>query len=358
LLNKAAKEQQQQQQSQTQGTSGVDTSLVPGGTKSLSSSSSRVEDFRLAPPPQSNPRQQGSNGNGNGIGNKDRTSGNVNFETSSRINIFNHKDGGIMDDTYGNQLQQQRQNPLPPYWKSYDYGTGEAPNSYGQTIPQLQNPGPYGGNYGGSNNGQPYLYPQNFPGGYPQQMGPPFGDKNYNMNVLSQQQQSPYFYNPNNNMNGLRNANPIPDSSGLSSSQAGLAPQASALATAAPGVTTPSTTTSRPAGKPAETMTAKTPTSQKDLSAKAKSLETAREEQLIQSLLSKTATIPKHSEMVGEAPETVPGAGAVLAFIIGLGMSVIMVIMVGCRLRRVKLGSKRRGKNRLDPDYLVDGMYL
>ncbi|CAG7832656.1 unnamed protein product [Allacma fusca] len=50
------------------------------------------------------------------------------------------------------------------------------------------------------------------------------------------------------------------------------------------------------------------------------------------------------------------GPGAVLAFIMGLAMSIIMVVVVGCRLRRI--GTRRRGKNRLDPDYLVDGMYL
>lgn len=50
------------------------------------------------------------------------------------------------------------------------------------------------------------------------------------------------------------------------------------------------------------------------------------------------------------------GAGAVFIFILGLGMSIVMVLIVGCRLRRV--ARRQRGKNRLDPDYLVDGMYL
>ena len=50
------------------------------------------------------------------------------------------------------------------------------------------------------------------------------------------------------------------------------------------------------------------------------------------------------------------GPGAVLAFAAGLIMSISMAVMVGCRLRRI--GTRRRGKNRLDPDFLVDGMYL
>ena len=50
------------------------------------------------------------------------------------------------------------------------------------------------------------------------------------------------------------------------------------------------------------------------------------------------------------------GPGAVLAFVAGIIMSIAMVVMVGCRLRRI--GTRRRGKNRLDPDFLVDGMYL
>lgn len=39
-------------------------------------------------------------------------------------------------------------------------------------------------------------------------------------------------------------------------------------------------------------------------------------------------------------------------------MSILMVIILGCRFRHRKSGVRRRGKNRLDPDYLVDGMYL
>ena len=62
--------------------------------------------------------------------------------------------------------------------------------------------------------------------------------------------------------------------------------------------------------------------------------------------------------LTDELSEDSPGFGAILAFVMGLGMSVIMVIIVSCRLRRMKMGSRRRGKNRLDPDYLVDGMYL
>jgi len=52
----------------------------------------------------------------------------------------------------------------------------------------------------------------------------------------------------------------------------------------------------------------------------------------------------------------VAGAGAILAFIVGLGMSILMIVIVTCRLRRV--GNRRHRKNRLDADYLVDGMYL
>jgi len=52
------------------------------------------------------------------------------------------------------------------------------------------------------------------------------------------------------------------------------------------------------------------------------------------------------------------GSGAVFLLIVGLGMSAVMAVIVGCRIRRIGIGSRRRRKNRLDPDYLVDGMYL
>jgi len=53
------------------------------------------------------------------------------------------------------------------------------------------------------------------------------------------------------------------------------------------------------------------------------------------------------------------GPGAFILLIIGVAMSIVMAIVIGCRLRRISLGhGRRRRKNRLDSDYLVDGMYL
>lgn len=66
-------------------------------------------------------------------------------------------------------------------------------------------------------------------------------------------------------------------------------------------------------------------------------------------------------ENIAESDELSPhkaGPGAVFLFIVGLGMTAVMAVIVGCRLRRLGVGARRRRKNRLDPDYLVDGMYL
>lgn len=61
----------------------------------------------LQPPQQS---ESGSNYNSRNNGHGEK----INLETMSHPAgsnniIFSHKDGGIMEDTYGNQLQQQRQ---------------------------------------------------------------------------------------------------------------------------------------------------------------------------------------------------------------------------------------------------------
>jgi hypothetical protein len=52
------------------------------------------------------------------------------------------------------------------------------------------------------------------------------------------------------------------------------------------------------------------------------------------------------------------GPGAFILLILGVAMSIVMAIVIGCRLRRIGMGPRRRRKNRLDSDYLVDGMYL
>lgn len=65
--------------------------------------------------------------------------------------------------------------------------------------------------------------------------------------------------------------------------------------------------------------------------------------------------------LISDSDELSPhkaGPGAVFLFIVGLGMSVVLAVIVGCRLRRLGAGARRLRKNRLDPDYLVDGMYL
>ncbi len=67
-----------------------------------------------------------------------------NFNPSGKDdhNIFNHKDGGVMDQNYGGQLQQQKHPFLKP--GGYDYINGEQLPSFGGGYLQNSPSNPYG----------------------------------------------------------------------------------------------------------------------------------------------------------------------------------------------------------------------
>ncbi|ODM99697.1 hypothetical protein Ocin01_06981 [Orchesella cincta] len=291
--------------------------------------------------------------------------------------IFSHTDGGIMDEAFGNHQQQPAMHNYNPFWKqspNYDYANAELQpgNNFGPlpAPPQYPNGGvQYGNGQNYGNAGYQYRGYSNMQGS-PQQ-SPPQGipmvpqgqpqypsvnnNNNYNLPSNSHQQQQIY-YNSNPSQGISNNAgSPIsnPVNAQPSNIQNGGTSQASNAMIPSNPQGAPQPTTSKPN---TNQQGAQPNSNNNSNSSNGKNSLSKLESEFIKSL--KVQSLQGGSSDI-QSEELSPhsaGAGAVFIFILGLGMSIIMVIIVGCRLRRV--GRRQRGKNRLDPDYLVDGMYL